>query len=160
MDPRLVEACGPFADAGDVRLLAGMLNLCLLPQTDGELARHLLRCLEMLRRCRFPAEDIRCIIAMASVFFNDAHQRKGVYMDSAELKHVLVLALFVAHCYTQDEMCPLSTWHKWLFRAYCSLAELNSALMRMLQLRDFRLRLPDDELLQRCELLRQASCME
>lgn len=157
---RLVHECGPFAHADDVKMLVVMFDLCLLPHSDGDSARHLLRSLEMLRRCGYAIEDIRIMVSMATVYFNDTYHRKGLFMDCSELKYVLVLALFVAHCFVEDEMCPLATWHKWLFQSYCTLQELNSAVLRLCTLRDFRLRIDDDELFRRCELLREAALVD
>jgi len=76
----------------------------------------------------------------------DAFGLCGSVMDSSEVGNVLVTLMFVAHCYVQDETCPLHVWHQHLFRKYCPLRTLNAAIVRLLEIRRYVLRLDSQDL--------------
>jgi hypothetical protein len=78
-------------------------------------------------------------------------------MDANEVGNVMALLMFLAHSYVQDETCRLKTWHKYLFSKYCSLAMLSSAVMRLLEIRGYLLRLEDEDLNHRYTSLLRAS---
>jgi hypothetical protein len=153
------KARGPFYNS-DLQLLAGMLDLCLLGDVEGGVAQLLMRTLDMLRRCRYPLEDICTVVAHATFYFSEVQKQCGSVQDSKELGNVLVLTLFVAHSYALDEVCPLRTWHRYLFKDYCTVKSLNAAVVRLLQLFGYKLRVPDEELRRRCDLLRKLSGAE
>merc|ERR1712113_372365 len=77
----------------------------------------------------------------------------GSQMDHSEVGNVLVTLMFIAHCYVQDETCPLRVWHQHLFRKYCSLKTLNAAILRLLEIRQYVLRLETKELQRRFSYL-------
>ena len=62
-------------------------------------------------------------------------------MDPSEVGNVLTTLMFIAHCYVQDETCPLHVWHQHLFRKYCPLRTLNAAVVRLIEIRCYVLRL-------------------
>eukprot|EP00441_Pelagodinium_beii_P024060 CAMPEP_0197676708 /NCGR_PEP_ID=MMETSP1338-20131121/87247_1 /TAXON_ID=43686 ORGANISM="Pelagodinium beii, Strain RCC1491" /NCGR_SAMPLE_ID=MMETSP1338 /ASSEMBLY_ACC=CAM_ASM_000754 /LENGTH=90 /DNA_ID=CAMNT_0043257427 /DNA_START=505 /DNA_END=773 /DNA_ORIENTATION=+ len=70
-------------------------------------------------------------------------------MEAGEVGNVLATLLFIAHCFVQDETCPLNVWHKHLFKKYCSLKVLNAAVMRLLELCRYKLRITDADLAKR-----------
>lgn len=152
-----------------MRLLVCMLSLCgLIAATpsadadadasfvlssrhrDGEIpeavVRIVLRALEMLRKCKYSMEDVSVICAHATVYFKDAYRRRGDRMDWEELGNVLVLSLFLAHSYALDCVCPLHIWHRYLFEKYCSLKDLDAAVIRILELRKWMLRVDEPRL--------------
>ncbi|CAK0870372.1 unnamed protein product [Prorocentrum cordatum] len=74
-----------------------------------------------------------------------------------EVGNVLAILTFVAHAWVQDETCPLRTWHQHLFRPYCQLHVLNSAVVRLLEIRNYILRLEREEVRWRLAQLEEAS---
>ncbi|CAE8646969.1 unnamed protein product, partial [Polarella glacialis] len=137
----------------DVHLLSGFLELTPLQGIDPEAVKLNLRVLRFLRLCDYSVEDICTILAHASAYFLDAWEQCGNRMEAGEVGNVLACLLFVAHCYAQDETCPLSVWHKHLFRKYCPLKVLNSAVMRLMEIRGYLLRISDSDLSRRmCHL--------
>jgi hypothetical protein len=111
----------------------------------------------MLRACDFSNEDICSILAHASAYFVDVYEKCGDGMDANEVGNVLALLMFLAHSYVLDETCRLKTWHKYLFTQYCSLDMLSSAVMRLMEVRNYLLRLEDEDLKQRYTALLRAS---
>ena len=59
---------------------------------------------------------------------------------------MMIILCFTAHSYVLDECCPLKIWHQYLFRKYCDLKTLNDAVIRLLMLLDFKLRVPDRDI--------------
>eukprot|EP00812_Abedinium_dasypus_P010975 NODE_455_length_1551_cov_314.905749.p1 GENE.NODE_455_length_1551_cov_314.905749~~NODE_455_length_1551_cov_314.905749.p1 ORF type:complete len:236 (+),score=48.47 NODE_455_length_1551_cov_314.905749:55-762(+) len=134
----------------DIYLLGCFLELTRVSDVDGDSLKLLLRALKLLRRCNYSFEDICCILTHASVYFHDADALCGSHMDASEVGNVLVTLMFIAHSYVQDETCPLHIWHQHLFRKYCpSLRTLNAAVIRLLEIRRFKLRLDTTDLIER-----------
>lgn len=142
---------------GDMQLLACFSEICGLPEVDGSVAKLLLKAIGMLRRCRYPAEDVCAILAHAGSYWKMTKQKHSGPMEAAEVGNVLILAMYIAHSYTQDEVCPLRTWHRILFEGYCSVKDLNVAITRLMSLWDYKLRVEDDELLRHWKMLREAT---
>lgn len=153
---RIQPYCAYAHCADDVYLLSSFLELAQVPDVDGESVKLLLRVLKFLRLCDYSVEDICSILAHASSYFVDAFTLCGDRMDACEVGNVLATLIFVAHCYVQDETCPLHVWHKHLFRRYCPLKTLNSAIMRLMEIRRYVLRLDSGDLNRRFECLLQA----
>lgn len=130
----------------DIHLLACFLELAELKDIDGEAVKLLLRTLKFLRLCDYAVEDICSVLAHASAYFPDAWALCGADMDASEVGYILVTLTFVAHCYVQDETCPLHIWHQHLFRKYCPLKTLNAAVVQLLHIRGYMLRLKSEDL--------------
>jgi len=130
----------------DLHLLSCFLELAQLSDVEGDAVKLLLRVLRFLRLCDYSAEDICSILAHASAYFVDAYSLCGDQMDAKEVGNVLATLVFIAHCYVQDETCPLHVWHRHLFRKYCPLKTLNAAVVRLLEIRRYRLRLEPEDL--------------
>jgi hypothetical protein len=111
----------------------------------------------MLRACDYSNEDICSVLAHASSYFVDTYEKCGEAMDLNEIGNVLALLTFLAHSYVLDETCRLKIWHKYLFTKYCSLGMLSSAVMRLMEIRNYRLRLDDEDLKQRYTALVRTS---
>ena len=137
----------------DVHLLASFLELSQLSHIHGASVKLLFRTLWFLRLCDYSSEDICSILVHASAYFVDAYALCGSDMDSGEVGNVLATLMFIAHCYVQDETCPLAVWHKHLFRKYCALKTLNAAVIRLMEIRHYKLRLADAEQKDRFERL-------
>lgn len=153
---RIQPYCGYAHNADDVYLLSEMLDLVRLQDVDGETVKLCLRALKFLHLCDYSDQDICSIMSHATAYFMDAYALCGNHMDSGEVGNVLVSLMFIAHCYVQDETCPLHIWHQHLFRRYCPLRTLNSAIIRLLEIRRFILRLDERELSDRFERLNRA----
>lgn len=143
--------------ADDIYLLGCFLELSLLTDIDGDSTKLLLRAIKLQRLCDYSSEDICSILAHASAYFIDAYSLCGTDMSTNELGNVLATLMFVAHCYVQDETCPLHVWHQHLFRKYCPLRTLNAAIVRLLEIRCYVLRLPTSDLEHRYSRLIQAA---
>lgn len=144
---RSIQGCRLYAHCvDDVYLLDAFLTLSDIASVDVDSVKLLLRALKLLRLCDYSAEDMCSILAHASAYFIDAFGLCGSIMDSSEVGNVLVTLMFVAHCYVQDETCPLHVWHQHLFRKYCPLRTLNAAIVRLLEIRKYVLRLESQDL--------------
>lgn len=130
----------------DVRMLETFAGILQLPQNTGEFVKPVLRSMKLLRLCDYTPEDICCIMAHASVYFRQVYGLCGNDMDANEIGNVAATLLFIAHSYTQDEVCPLKIWHRHLFKKYCSMRLLNAAVFRLLRICRFRLRANDEEI--------------
>jgi hypothetical protein len=141
----------------DVYLLSCFLELAQVADINGESTKLLLRTLKFLRACDFSSEDICSVLAHASAYFEDTYELCGCTMDASEVGNVLALQIYVAHSYVQDETCKLHIWHKYLFRKYCTLHMLNAAVLRLLEIRKYMLRLEDQSLATRFRALMSSS---
>lgn len=142
---------------GDVYLLSCFLDLAKVQDISCESTKLLLRTVKMLRACDFSNEDICSVLAHASAYFVDVWASCGDGMDTNEIGNVLALLIFLAHSYVLDETCRLKVWHKYLFFKYCSLEMLSSAVMRLMEVLKYLLRVPDEDLKQRYTSLLRAS---
>eukprot|EP00448_Togula_jolla_P023633 CAMPEP_0170581896 /NCGR_PEP_ID=MMETSP0224-20130122/7289_1 /TAXON_ID=285029 /ORGANISM="Togula jolla, Strain CCCM 725" /LENGTH=204 /DNA_ID=CAMNT_0010905073 /DNA_START=180 /DNA_END=791 /DNA_ORIENTATION=- len=136
----------PSQSPWDIHILREFLYQCREPDIDENSEKLLLRSFELLQRCGYSPEDICTVLAHASSYFLDAYDECGADMDTVEVGNLMVLLLYIAHSYVLDETCPLGIWHKHLFNGYCSLRELDGAIVRFMALREYILRLDDDEL--------------
>jgi len=141
----------------DIHVLAVFLGLADLEDFNGDCVKILLRALKLLHLCDYSAEDICSTLAHASHYFLATYSICGKSMDPSEVSHILVLLMFLAHVYVQDETCPLKVWHQHLFRKYCPLKTLNAAVIRLMDIRDHVLRVPSSDLSSRYTQLMQAS---
>eukprot|EP00405_Crypthecodinium_cohnii_P035905 CAMPEP_0206528094 /NCGR_PEP_ID=MMETSP0325_2-20121206/1748_1 /ASSEMBLY_ACC=CAM_ASM_000347 /TAXON_ID=2866 /ORGANISM="Crypthecodinium cohnii, Strain Seligo" /LENGTH=316 /DNA_ID=CAMNT_0054023647 /DNA_START=321 /DNA_END=1268 /DNA_ORIENTATION=- len=146
-DIRLAHKIRPYSHyahcADDLRLLGHFLELAGLEDVHTDSVKLLLRTLKFLRLCDYSAEDICTVLAHASAYFASVHALCGDQMDTREVGNVLATLMFLAHSFVQDETCPLHIWHQYLFRKYCPLKTLNAAVIRLMELMHFMLRLPD-----------------
>lgn len=146
-------ACKYAWSADDIYLLVAFLELAGVNDIDTKSAALLLKMLKLLHQCRYSAVDICSILAHASAYFADVFAICGGIMDKAEVGNVLATVTFLAHSYVQDETCPLHVWHKHLFRGYCKIKKLSEAVLRIMSIRKYILRLEDDDLANRYQTL-------
>lgn len=142
-----IRPCKGYAHClDDLYMLDCFLTLAELPDIDSDSIKLLLRAMKLLRLCDYSMEDLCSILAHASAYFFDAYDLCGAHMDASEVGNVLTTLMFIAHCYVQDETCPLHVWHQHLFRKYCPIRTLNSAIIRLLEIRRYVLRLDSQDL--------------
>merc|ERR1719421_1178905 len=84
-------------------------------------------------------------------------QKNQPSMSLSEIANVFCLLMYLAHSYIEDQNCPLSVWHDHLFKRYCDLKTLSSAVMRVLEQLAFALRIEPSELQERLEFI-EKSC--
>eukprot|EP00397_Hematodinium_sp_SG-2012_P039882 GEMP01043615.1.p1 GENE.GEMP01043615.1~~GEMP01043615.1.p1 ORF type:complete len:216 (+),score=37.48 GEMP01043615.1:265-912(+) len=100
----------------------------------------LFRMVCFLRSCDYDDTDLRAMLVSASCYMDDVQ----IPLRADEITECFVLFVFLAHCYTQDECCPLFYWHRGLFQGYCTVPALNRGIFRLQKERDFVLRVDSD----------------
>jgi len=109
------------------------------------LCRMVLQGVRLMHLCGYDYSDVVVVLAHASVYFKGVLVTLGDRMTADETAHVVMLLVFLAHCFVLDENCPLRCWQKYIFRKYCTLKVLDAATFRIFQMRDFRLRVSEQE---------------
>lgn len=137
----------------DVYLLSSSFQLAGLTTVGGDTVKLMFRTMKFLRLCDYSEEDLCSILAHATVYFQDVYQQCGKDMKAGETGNIMATLMFIAHCYVQDETCPLTVWHQHLFRKYCTLKILDSAVVSLMRMRNYHLRLSDENLNIRLEVL-------
>lgn len=97
-----------------------------------------LRVVLMLRSCDYAVLDLLCLFAITCCQLPEIWRRLNV-TDALERTHIGILQVFLAHSWLFDESCPIKEWHAHIFSHYCSFIHLNSALMKLFRLQEFRL---------------------
>jgi hypothetical protein len=140
--------------ADDARLISRLLEIVQAPSIGGTSVRMLLRSLKFLRLCDYSIEDICSTLAHASAYFAEAFPKDRIRnVDKNEVGHIFMTYMFIAHCYVQDETCPLHVWHENLFADYCNTKTLNAAVIKLMEMRGYVLRLDGADLHERFESL-------
>lgn len=138
----------------DTWLLTRFMALVGVQEAQGPCVSQLLQnAVSLLRLCSYSPGDINIILAHASVYYDDALAARGREMDAQEMAHVLVTLMYIAHAYVEDNTCPLNIWHQRLCKDYCSLRLLNVALVKLLKMRRWILRIGEEDLSVRCGFL-------
>jgi len=137
----------------DIYLLNTFLELSKVEDVEANSVKRVLGAIKFLRSCSYSSIDLCSILAHASAYFAGAYEVCGQRMSLEEQGFVLVVSMYLAHSYTQDETCPLKIWHQYLFKKYCKLKVLNLAVMQVMAFRKHVLRLHDDDLRIRNEAL-------
>mmetsp|Transcript_37086 Transcript_37086/g.81053 ORF Transcript_37086/g.81053 Transcript_37086/m.81053 type:complete len:218 (+) Transcript_37086:57-710(+) len=130
-----------FAMMGKFCSWAGFLDR----QVDRDGIKQMLKAVKMLRLCDYTAEDIRSVLSHAAVYVSRTLAVCGDTMEATEASNVSVVLMFISHSYTMDEHCPLRVWHQHLFAEYCTVKELNAALVRLLNFQGSVLRVEESE---------------
>lgn len=157
---RLFRQIWPHRDRahrrGDVWLLERFLELAELRDVGEDAVRLLLGAIKLLWCCDYAQEDVCSILAHASVYFRGVSARCGGRLNCEQVGRVLVVLVYLAHTWVQDETCDLKHWQSHLFSDVCSVVTLRNTSFRLLQMRGFVLRVQEEELLRRHDALQQA----
>lgn len=136
----------------DVRLVSRFAAILGEPGPDvfskvahDTLYRKVLQGVRLMHLCEYKYSDVVLVLAHASVYFKTTWEVIGSQMSEYEAAHVCVLLIYLSHAFLLDETCPLKHWQKHIFKKYCSLKVLDSALFRLFKMREFCLRLTKDE---------------
>lgn len=138
------------------RLVPVFLAMAGVLKVESSTVKILLKTLKFLTMCEYEMDDIQLILAHACCYFHTVYDKCGTSMDRDEMDSVLVTALFLAHCHVQDETCPLKFWHQHLLPSYCELKVLNAAVMQIMAICNYQLRLRDDDLETRLAMFESA----
>jgi len=154
---QLVVSPAKNGSVDEAQLLARFAVLAHLPKMDMPIVHQLLaKTVTLLRACGYPLQDVCVILAHASVYYCDAIAANGREMDPNEVAHVLVALIFLAHSYVEDNTCPLNIWHQRLCKDYCNLKLLNTAVMQLMKMRRWCLRVGDRDLALRLNFLQSS----
>lgn len=126
-----------------------LLRLSRFPGREEHAEALVMRTFAFLRQARYSVEDICSICAHASEYFRAVYDERGAYMSPEEAGYTLIVCLFLAHSFCSDYNCSSRSWHRNLLADYCSLAIFEEAIMLLLKLRGYRLRITDDVLVLR-----------
>jgi len=124
-------------------LIHNLLRTLDLRELDTpEVEARLVRTIRLLAACGYHWDDIVTVMTHAAIYFptirsSVVSQTTG--WDHEEVINVLIVLIYLAHAFALDETCPISHWHRWIFRNYCSLPTLNMVVIRVLQLQKFHL---------------------
>lgn len=139
----------------DLKLLAKFAAVAGLESFDSLVCQRILRAaIWMLRSCEFPEYDICSILAHASVYYTDAivvASKPG--MAPVDAAQIVVALMFLAHCHIEDNTCPLHVWHQHLCRHYCSLPLLTTAVVKLMSMRKWALRVDESVIMPRLRYL-------
>lgn len=142
----------------DVGLAYCFIELASAGFVWGDTVKSVLAAIKLMHMCRFDQQDICSVLAHACVYFSDTCASCGNKMSQLEKGHVLAALIYIAHTYVLDVTCPLQFWHEHLFRDYSSIKQLDQAVMRLLKLRKYILRVNEEDLSKRFVRLQQ--CVE
>lgn len=137
----------------DANILVSFAGLSGGPAFDVLSWRRSLHTIQFLRLCGYSTEEVCSVLAHASVYMLDVLAKCGNRMTPAESSSIMVALVYIAHCYVLDETCPLSYWHRHLCRDYCQLKHFDAAVLRLMALRRYILRVDGANLQQRYALL-------
>lgn len=112
----------------------------------------------LLHLCGFARSEVEVVVAHTMVYMEEclphllAHANGA--MEFQELSHIVCVLLFIAHSYTSDKTCPLRIWQKHVFAHYCGVQALNAAVLRLMELRGYVLRVEPEALEARLRFVR------
>lgn len=141
--PSVTRGCSAGSRLHDIQLVACFLEFAQISDVDFDTLKLLLRSIRFMRALQYPLEDIAVILAHASVYFIDVTKPVDS-MSSSEAGNILVLLMYLAHSYVQDEVCALHVWHKHLFVKYCTLKTLDKAVICLFAMRGYILRVDEE----------------
>jgi len=148
-----VSAPRPTSSQGKSRdflfLVTNLLELLGISGVQGNSLKLLVDAVKLQRLCSYSVEDIAATLAHTSVYFEDVQRQVGHSLPPNEASHILVTLMYIAHCHVHDETCRLNVWHERLFTNYCSLPTLNKAVVRLLEMRGWLLRVDNSDMMAR-----------
>lgn len=148
---------GAHPPGNEANLLRCFWDLSGSPPLDWQGRLQCLRMIQFLRACSYPAEDVAALLAHASAYFMDLNRRLHGRLNGAEASNIMVAFGYIAHSYVLDETCSLANWHRFLCGQYCELKTFDAAVIRLMKLRGYVLRLSVAELERRYAALHYAA---
>lgn len=122
-----------------------------------EASKRVLLVLWLFHGLRYCDEDIVSILAHASAYSASIQQRNDASSDPTELGCFLVVCVYAAHGWVMDLHCPARVWFESVLEKRCSMKAFNNAIMHLMRLRGYRMRVSDRSIAERCNSLK-SSC--
>uniref|UniRef100_A0A0G4HGF7 Uncharacterized protein n=1 Tax=Chromera velia CCMP2878 TaxID=1169474 RepID=A0A0G4HGF7_9ALVE len=135
LDEALTRTAHMNSDTFVVQRFSDLMGM----RSDAYAQRLFLRMVRMLHLCKYHVTEIVGMLALASCRMED-YSRKVNVQEAAERANLCVLQVFLAHCWLQDRTLSLHSWHKWLFKSYCTFPTLQDVLFKLFLLQEFTLR--------------------
>jgi hypothetical protein len=126
-------------------ILGSMCPAALQTVRQEHLYTTILKGVRLMHLCDYNYSDVVMTLAHTSIYFTSIFESVGHKMGENEAAMVCVLLMFLAHSFVLDESCPLRYWQKHIFRKYCTLKVLDAALFRLFRMRDYLLRITEEE---------------
>jgi len=153
-----IETVDPSVPLTDELLLARFDEITRLPNFRSLVVQRLMkRTLWLLRACSYPVMDICAILAHTSVYYREAIVESGREMNPLDMANVLIAFMYLSHCHIEDNTCPLAIWHRHLCKDYCSLKLFNVAILKLLSMRKYVLRVDQTQLALHLQVLQGRS---
>jgi hypothetical protein len=137
--------------------LAELIGLKPKDSTANTLVQRTVR---MLRLCNYDLETLNTVFAYTLALFEKVLQalpQRGELMTPVERTAIAILTCFLGHTMFYDETCPLRYWQARIYSDYCSLRDLNLAVMKIMRLLQYKLTPEQDAIeVMRHRLLRPA----
>ena len=111
--------------------------------------------IKLLRACHFCSDDIVLCFAYASSYASRVFPLMAGLLGNAEVVHILILLVFLAHSFMFDETCPMREWHKHIFRKYCTLKKMDTALFSVFSMLEFQLLVSSEDEVKYLQLILQ-----
>jgi hypothetical protein len=131
----------------EARVKSRFAQLLGLPLYDVDGREFVSRTVRMLLLCGYKPADLAPVFAHALVVFDrvlPALPMGGAHMAPIERTAIAVVTCYLAHAYMLDETCPLKYWQNRIYVDYCSLKDLNLAVMKVMKLAEYKLAAPAD----------------
>jgi hypothetical protein len=129
---------------------------------DDRVSRELInRMVRMLRLCNYPLDSINSVLAASLALFEQvckALPAGGKNMVPVERTAIAILSCYLEHTYILDETCPLHYWQARIYVDYCSVKELNLAVVKILRLLKYRLAVTPEAVASYLEKLSPPDC--
>mmetsp|Transcript_134592 Transcript_134592/g.304884 ORF Transcript_134592/g.304884 Transcript_134592/m.304884 type:complete len:255 (+) Transcript_134592:34-798(+) len=123
--------------------LVSWLKDGVLGSDCAETRKKLVRVIDALLHAQVDDTEIAEMLIHAQAYMEEYKPVLAPLRDS-ERMYTTLLLLVMAHWHVSDDPCSLGDWHATIFADYCELEKLEVALVGLLKLRQFRLRVDDD----------------
>jgi hypothetical protein len=137
-------------------------DLIGLDRDRDRVSRELInRMVRMLRLCNYPLDSINSVLAASLALFEQVCQALpagGKNMVAVERTAIAILSCYLEHTYILDETCPLHYWQARIYVDYCSVKELNLAVVKILKLLKYRLSVTPEAVAAYLEKLSPPDC--
>jgi hypothetical protein len=149
-------------EAWEVAVREKFSDIIGLEGPENRVPRELInRMVRMLRLCNYPLESINSVLAASLALFEQvckALPAGGKNMVPVERTAIAILSCYLEHTYILDETCPLHYWQARIYVDYCSVKELNLAVVKILRLLKYRLAVTPEALALYLEKLSPPDC--
>lgn len=136
------------------KFVGAFLTLAKLPVSQ-EVTASILSTLVLFRRMNYDDTDILSVMSHASAY-SACIQQRSLGTSAGELGSLLVVCIYAAHGWVMDLHCPARVWFADVLERRCSIKAFNKAIMHLMRLRGYRLRITPRSLSERFNNLKSA----